>query len=224
MRSPFTGIIFTLELTHDINILLPLMLATIIAHGFTVLTLKRSILTEKVARKGFHLSREYAVDPLEILFVREVMRTNVAALPATVTHAQLAQSLKVDHKMVQMLYPVLDGNQRLSGVVTRRALQEFIQEPWTVDDRSLAEVMNTDPVVAYSDEPLRVVVYRMAETGLTRFPVVTREDPQKLAGMVSLYDLLQARTRTMEHERHRERVLRIRLPFGQQPVSRASGG
>jgi CBS domain-containing protein len=53
----------------------------------------------------------------------------------------------------------------------------------------------------------------MAETGLTRFPVMSAEDPRRLVGMVSLYDLLQARTRTIEHERHRERVLRIRLPF-----------
>ena len=82
MRSPFTGVVFALELTHDINALLPLLIAVVIAHGFTVLTLRRSILTEKVARRGYHLSREYAVDPLEILFVREVMRTNIVALPA----------------------------------------------------------------------------------------------------------------------------------------------
>ena len=59
MRSPFTGVIFALELTHDVNMLLPLLLAVTIAHGFTVLTLRRSILTEKVARRGYHLSREY---------------------------------------------------------------------------------------------------------------------------------------------------------------------
>jgi chloride channel protein, CIC family len=75
MRSPFTSIVFAFELTHDANVFLPLLVASVIAHGFTVLTLKRSILTEKVARRGYHLSREYAVDPLEILFVREVMRT-----------------------------------------------------------------------------------------------------------------------------------------------------
>ena len=65
---------FALELTHDVNMLLPLLVAVSIAHGFTVLVLRRSILTEKVARRGYHLSREYAVDPLEILFAREVMR------------------------------------------------------------------------------------------------------------------------------------------------------
>ena len=81
MRSPFTGVVFALELTHDVNMLLPLLVAVTIAHGFTVLMLRRSILTEKVGRRGYHLSREYAVDPLEILFVREVMRTSVVALP-----------------------------------------------------------------------------------------------------------------------------------------------
>src|SRR5207342_2452785 len=82
MRSPFTGVIFALELTHDVNMLLPLLVAVTIAHGFTVLMLPRSILTEKVSRRGFHVSREYAVDPLEILFVREVMRTNTVAIAA----------------------------------------------------------------------------------------------------------------------------------------------
>src|SRR5271169_3582377 len=82
MRSPFTGVVFAVELTHDVNVILPLLLASVIAYAFTVLTLKRSILTEKVARRGFHLSREYSVDPLEILFVREVMRSDIVALPA----------------------------------------------------------------------------------------------------------------------------------------------
>src|SRR5690242_16718903 len=85
MRAPFTAILFALELTHDMNVLLPLLVAAMLAHGTTVLLLKRSILTEKVARRGFHITREYAADPLEILFVREVMRTKLVALPAEAT-------------------------------------------------------------------------------------------------------------------------------------------
>jgi CBS domain-containing protein len=69
-------------------------------------------------------------------------------------------------------------------------------------------------VVAYANEPLRVVVYRMAETGFTRLPVLDGQHSRKLVGMISLHDLLRARTRSLEEERHRERVLRIRLPFG----------
>ncbi len=69
MRSPFTSIVFAFELTHDTAALLPLLLACTVAHTLSTLLLKRSILTEKVARHGFHVCREYAVEPLEALLV-----------------------------------------------------------------------------------------------------------------------------------------------------------
>ena len=218
MRSPFTGVVFAVELTHDVNVLLPLLIATLVAHCFTVLTLRRSILTEKVARRGYHLSREYAVDPLEVLFVREVMRTNIAAVRATITRAELGELLRVGGRLIQMLYPVMDTQGRMIGVVTRRALQQLGAEDWPAEQRSLSGLWNEQPIVAYPDEPLRMIIYRMAETAKTRFPVVSPEDPQKLLGMVSLYDLLPARVRALEAERRRERTLRIHLPFrGSRP-------
>ena len=75
----------------------------------------------------------------------------------------------------------------------------------------------TAAVAAFSDDSLRVVVYRMAETGLTRLPVVDRNDERHAIGTVSLTDLLQARTRDLEEERRRERLLHLRLPFGLNP-------
>ena len=82
MRAPLTGVVFALELTHDVNMLLPLLIAVTVSHGFTVLTLKRSILTEKISRRGYHLSQEYSIDPLEIIFAREVVRDAPAAVIA----------------------------------------------------------------------------------------------------------------------------------------------
>jgi H+/Cl- antiporter ClcA len=216
MRSPFTGIIFALELTHDINVLLPLLIACTMAHGFTVLVMRRSILTEKVSRRGYHLTREYATDPLEILFVRDVMRTTIAALSAEVQENELLRSLNnAYHQQSQHLYPVLDAKQQLVGVLTRRDLHHFFQEgsPPGPDGQTLAKLVKPDPVVCYPDEPLRIVVYRMAETNLTRLPVVERAHPRKLVGMISLSDLLKARARTLHEERSRERVLRLRTLF-----------
>ncbi len=211
MRSPFTGVVFAVELTHDVNVILPLLLASIIAHAFTVLTLRRSILTEKVARRGFHLSREYSVDPLEILFVREVMRSDIVALPADASIADLAGSLHDERsRRRQSLYPVVDADKRLVGVVPRHELRELIHHK---NGRQLADLVQPNPRVAYPDEPLRVVVYRMAETGFTRFPVVENDGSRRLAGMVSLDDLLKARAHTLDAERRRERVLPLRLKF-----------
>jgi len=73
MRSPLTGVVFTLELTHAWDALLPLVIASTAAHALSVLLLKRSVLTEKIARRRLHLTREYSTDPLETFFVHEVM-------------------------------------------------------------------------------------------------------------------------------------------------------
>jgi CIC family chloride channel protein len=148
MRAPLTALVFAIELTGRFSMSVPLLTACALAHTFTVLVLKRSILTEKVARRGFHVSREYAIDPLEILFARDVMQTAVVGLPLDIT--------------------------------------------------------------ASSDEPLRVVVHRMAETGRTSVPVVDAADPSRLVGLITLEDVLKARVRHLEEEQRRERVIPLR--------------
>ena len=217
MRSPFTSIVFAFELTHDANVFLPLLVASVIAHAFTVLTLKRSILTEKVARRGYHLSREYAVDPLEILFAREVMRSKVVVLPAAGTLQAFQQALRSDHRQSQRLLPVVDKEGLLVGVITRGDIYKVMkQQGETVWQRPLGDLVRTQFVQTFPDEPLRAVVYVMAEKGITRMPAVDR-NTRKFLGLVSLDDLLKARARHLEEERRREQVLSLRffLPGGE---------
>jgi H+/Cl- antiporter ClcA len=214
MRSPFTGIVFAIELTHDLNSLLPLLVANALAYAFTVLLLKRSILTEKIARRGYHLSREYSVDPLEILFAREVMRTNLVAFRSSQTLAEIAAHSKADHQpRGQRLYPIVREDRQLAGVITRKDIAKALAggpQP----DTSVGLLARDGAVVAYRDEPLRVVANRMAETGYTRMPVLASPGNPEVVGMISLEDLLRGRARNLAEERNRERVIRIRLPFG----------
>jgi chloride channel protein, CIC family len=219
MGSPFTGTVFAIELTHDFNMLLPLLVANFLAHGFTVLVLKRSILTEKISRRGYHLSREYAVDPLEILFVREVMRTNVVALPGEVTVAEASELIRPGQRPHgQHLFPIVDEEKRLLGVVSRNRLVSLSEQARAEGSKArLREVATGDVTAAFEDEPLRAIVYRMVETGFTRLPVLERGDDRRLKGMVALDDLLRARGRNLEEERTRERVLRLRMPLGRRP-------
>ncbi len=110
------------------------------------------------------------------------------------------------------MFPVVDSERRVGGVITRKALRALAQSE--AAEASLGDIVRK-PVVASPDEPLRVVVYRMAETGLTRMPVV-EEESGKLVGMISLEDLLLARVRNLHEERRRERLLEIRFPFRSQ--------
>jgi H+/Cl- antiporter ClcA len=212
MRSPFTGIVFAIELTHDFNVMLPLLVANTLAYAISVLFMKRSILTEKIVRRGYHLSREYSIDPLEILFAREVMRTKVTAFPSSI---EVTEAVAVAARS-QRLFPVIDEEQRLQGVVTRTRLDAAAAEGGV----RLDGIMRTDPIVAYANDPLRVVAYRMAENGITQIPVLDSAENGKLAGMLFLKDLMRARVRSLSEERDRERVLRLRLPFGSNVLSR----
>jgi CBS domain-containing protein len=220
MRAPLTAVVFALELTHDVNMMLPLLLSVAVSYGFTVLVLKRSILTEKISRRGYHLSCEYAVDPLEIIFAREVARTAVATFPADATPSRVAATLNDGTTpRQQRLFPVVDADRRLVGVITRHQLREWLASSASGEPRTLREMASQTPEIAYEDEPLRAIVFRMAETGITRLPVVDRK-AHRFMGMVALTDLLTARTRVLDAERRRERVLgaRWRLPM----FSRAS--
>ncbi|HMC32027.1 MAG TPA: chloride channel protein [Candidatus Angelobacter sp.] len=215
MRSPLTGVIFAFELTGDYHSILPLLIACVTAHSFTVLTMARSILTEKISRRGHHLSREYVVDPLEALAVEDVMQTNITVFPAETTLAELEHVLdRNDNPRGQRVYPVIDANQRLLGIVTRHDLLNALQGLRRGDARNapLADMLSGPAMVTYPEEPLRIVVNRMAATGLTRFPVVKADGGQELLGLISLQDLLKARELSMLEEHHRERVLRLRVP------------
>ncbi|MGH9625209.1 MAG: CBS domain-containing protein, partial [Bryobacteraceae bacterium] len=112
-------------------------------------------------------------------------------------------------------FPVVDENKHLVGVVSRNHLMKAFEEAKGSAARvKLHEIVSsTHPVVAFADEPLRVVVHRMIETGLTRFPVMDPTDNKRVLGMVSLDDLIRAQSRSLEEERDRERVLRLRMPM-----------
>jgi len=213
MRSPLTGVIFSFELTSDYHSILPLLIACVSAHAFTVLTLKRSILTEKISRRGHHLTREYVVDPLEALAVEDVMRTNITALPAETTLGELERALtRNEMGRGQRLYPVIDGGGNVVGVLTRGDLRKLGSESGNgMRGIRLADIVKSEPLVAHPDEPLRIVVNRMAATSVTRFPVVERGPESRLVGMIGLQDLLKARELSLEEELRRERVLRLRL-------------
>jgi hypothetical protein len=133
MRSPLTGVIFTLELTLVWGALLPLVIAATGAYALSALALRRSVLTEKIARRGLHLTREYSTDPLETFFAREVMHLlddgggppgAVVPWPVTVQQdATLQQVAYVFAETGLTRAPVIDpATRRPAGVITLREL------------------------------------------------------------------------------------------------------
>jgi CBS domain-containing protein len=210
MRSPLTSMIFALELTQDFQTLPALLVACIAAHGVTVLLLRRSILTEKVARRGYHVMREYAVDPLSVTRVSEVMSQNFQTVNAKMRLTELSDRIARNDPTVirHQALPVVDDEGRLCGIVTRgdvvRALDQGADGDTTVLDAGSREL-----VVAYPDEVLQEAVLKMLRNDIGRLPVVSRKDPRQLLGYLGRTNLMTARLRQIEEENVRERSLNI---------------
>jgi CBS domain-containing protein len=205
MRAPFTAIIFTLELTHDLNVLPALLVSCTAAHAVTVLLMRRSILTEKVARRGHHLSREYGTNPLEMQIVGEVMTEEAPVIPATMKVGELAERIEHGDPWLTHHHAVLivDGSTRLAGIITRgdvvRALQRDPSGGMTV-----TEAGSTELVVTFPDELLYAAVVKMLKKNVGRLPVVRRKDTHHLVGYLGRSSVFAALLHEIEKDQTRE--------------------
>ncbi|MGR9208507.1 CBS domain-containing protein [Rhizobium leguminosarum bv. viciae] len=192
MRAPLTGTFFAMEITGDVSTLVPLLAATVVAYAVTVLLLRRSILTEKIARRGQHITREYGVDPFELSRAREIMISDVDTLPVTMTVGEACDFFASQQK-THRIYPVVDAAGRLAGVVSRADALLWQGNP-DLASQTLAENVTDDSVpVGHPDDTVAFIADLMLSTGDGRIPIV---DPTsgKLCGLIARKDLLRLRS------------------------------
>ncbi|RZL01865.1 MAG: chloride channel protein [Rubrivivax sp.] len=211
LGAPLTATVFAFGLTHDSNALLPLLTATLMSYGFTVMTMRRSIMTEKIARRGRHIHREYGVDPLERHFVDEVMTRDVRTIEASCRIID-AQTLYFGSTQAHRAFPVLrDGV--VIGMLDRPGLNAALKawEPGNGEATvgGLFEGVIGAALVALPHESCRTVAARLALQGLERLPVVFAHTSRRLVGMVSRSDLIKLSLAYHDEDEKQEQVRRL---------------
>jgi H+/Cl- antiporter ClcA/CBS domain-containing protein len=211
MRSPLTATFFAAELTGNTHVLLPLIAACSTAHLVTVLLMRRSILTEKVARRGHHIVREYRIDPFALTKVEQVMTKQVDSVPAELTlHG--AAALLTDPATRHPSFPVIDAAGRVLGVLDPPSVLRW-RRRGTHRGTTIGTLVSPAKVpLTYPDEFLDSVADRMTTLNVAHMPVVTREE-QKLVGYIGWKDLMRVRTQRQVEERQRITF----FPMGRQP-------
>lgn len=215
MRAPLTAVAFAFELTHDANAFLPTLLAGAIAYGFTVLFMPRSILTEKIARRGRHVFREYGVDPLDRNFVEDVMSREVVAISSTLS-ARAALERYFGRGQRHRAYPVVDDrDRRVLGMVDRDAFNRLSPDQWHESVTRLLPA-ESDVPFALPGDTCRALALRMAAGGLERLPVVDDAAARRLVGIVSRSDLLKPARDLHDEEMRPERPFRLTQQAGRR--------
>jgi H+/Cl- antiporter ClcA len=200
MRAPIMSVVFAFELTHDINALPALLMASAVSYGFTVLVMRRSILTEKIARRGYHIYREYGIDPLERHFVEEVMTRDVQAIDADVSIDD-ALSRYFGPQQMHRAFPVVRAGV-LVGMIDRASLLAGKEGRAAV---RMSDLFGANaPAVALASETCKTISTRLAVHALERLPVVDNAQARRLVGMVSRSDLVKPSLNTFDEEERRE--------------------
>ena len=200
MRAPLTATLFALELTGDLQATLPLLVACGLSYATTVLLLRRSILTEKIARRGLHITREYHADPFDLAWVKDVMIHEVDTVPDSWTVADCVEHFMAPEQRHKS-YPVVTEDGRLTGMVSRSDVMSWLgyRSDQVSREAPLLETLGEqDLVTGRPWELVGHVADRMADAGVGRVPVV--DDRDRLVGLVARKDLLRARALRMAEE------------------------
>jgi H+/Cl- antiporter ClcA len=182
------SVVFAFETTRQPVGLLPILLGATTSYLAALSLSRHSIMTEKLARRGVPIRAEYASDHLAHTFVRDFANEEVATLSVYDTAGEARRRAQPGSGFTHQGYPVVDANGLLVGVVTRR---DFF-DPEVPDDVRIESLIKRPPVVVFEDNTLRDAADQMVIERVGRLPVVTREDPRTIIGIISRSDLLEA--------------------------------
>jgi CBS domain-containing protein len=206
-RALLASVVFAFETTRQPVSLLPLLGGCAAAFLVSSLLMRHTIMTEKIARRGVRVLAEYSIDYLDQVLVRTAATRDVVALAADDTLAAVrawfgSHAVGTGHQG----FPVLDRDQHLVGVVTRRD----IFDPANLETSTLRQILKRPPAIVFEDNSLREAADHIVKEDVGRLAVVTREDPRKVTGWLTRSDILSAHRQRLDDASLSHRAINIR--------------
>lgn len=211
-RALLTSVVFAFETTQQPHGLLPLLGGCTAAYLVSALTMRNTIMTEKIARRGVRVPTEYAADYLEQVAVGDACSREVVSLRTSDALGDVRSLLNSGRGEYQHQgFPVLDDTGRVRGVVTRRSLLD----PAHPNMRRIGEMLTRPPVLVHEDHSLREAADHMVAENIGRVVVVGAQAPHPLLGILTRGDILSAHRRRLKEVHESGRHIHLRRARGE---------
>jgi CIC family chloride channel protein len=189
------------EMSNDYQLILPLMMAAVLSALLAEHLFPESIYTLKLRLKGIHLQRGRDVDIMSSILVQEAMTSDPYVVEEDMPLTQLGQFFQQTHGHS---FPVVDKQHRLAGMVSISDYDRALEQGKVKDESKVRDIATTRQLlIAYEDEPISQALHRLAIRAVNKLPVVSREDPTRVIGVVRRRDIIKAYnlalSRRMEH-------------------------
>lgn len=188
-RAFLTSVIFALETTQEPHMLLPLLGGCTAAYFVSFVMMKSTIMTEKIARRGIHAPESYVPDILNTYKVKDVLREEVNVLSI---HSTIGEARKFivenESPTTPSAFAVVDETGQLSGLIDVKEIFNTLHG----EEEMLGKIAKTNPITAYEDETLKAVADKMLANQLEVLPIINKENPGPLAGVLTYHDIIEA--------------------------------
>jgi H+/Cl- antiporter ClcA/predicted transcriptional regulator len=206
-RALLTSVVFAFETTQQPHGLLPLLGGCAAAYLVSALTMRNTIMTEKIARRGVRVPTEYAADYLEQVLVRDAASRDVVSLRTSDELGEVRMLLNSGRAEYQHQgFPVIDDAGHVRGVITRRSLLDASQP----NMRHIGDLGLRAPVVVHEHHSLREAADHMVAENIGRVIVVGVDEPHALVGILTRGDILSAHKRRLKGAHEGGRHIRFR--------------
>jgi CIC family chloride channel protein len=198
-RAPFTAIIMLFEMTRDYNIILPLMIAVVISTAISRSLNRETIYTLKLVRRGVDIHQLDQASPLREVTVGEAMTRDFPTVPPTMPIRQLVTKLR---RSGHHGFPVVNEKGEFVGVVTLADVEGAMSGAGS-SDLTVDDIASKSVIVAYPDEHVHDVFVKLGSREIGRIPVVARDNPKRLLGVLRRHDVVVAYGRAIKRRPHR---------------------
>ena len=208
VHAPLTAIILLFEMTNDYRIILPVMFAVAVSLVISRQLQGDSVYSLGLARKGIRLERGRDLEVLEAITVGEVMKQAVPTL-------RIADSLTAAADLLMRTrhhgLPVVNESGALVGIFTVQDLERG-QAETDKPNRLVGQYCTRELLTVFPDETIGTALRRMAPRDIGRLPVVARDNPTRLLGvlrrtdLVRAYDIALSRRAAIRHRAHQVRL------------------
>ncbi|MGC8958731.1 MAG: chloride channel protein [Chloroflexia bacterium] len=199
VHCPITAIFLLFEMTRDYHIILPIMLCAVVSTLVSRRLAPGSVYTGRLAQRGIYLHLGRDLNVMEMVTVEEAMSRDFDTARPEMTLEELGRLFE---QSAHHGFPVVDREGRLRGIVTLTDYHRALEEG---KGRTVADICTADPLTLFPDQSLHEAMCLFSARDVGRIPVVSREDPRRIVGLLRRYDLIRAYNKGLARRAEMER-------------------